>query len=126
MSMDGIAGLMFATQKVRVRYEVINDSGGLSILECEGYFLPDIKVCLFRPQVFIQEPQERDGTYTLTWDGSVFVFKTRYFISIVYHRQNALPVLQAFYGAMKTAKSLACITDDNNNNFSSHENNLFS
>ena len=75
MSMDGIAGLMFATQKVRVRYEVINDSGGLSILECEGYLLPDIKVCLFRPQVFIQEPQERDGTYTLTWDGSVLILK---------------------------------------------------
>ena len=73
MAMDGIVGILVATQKGRVRYEVINDAGGLSILECEVYFLPDIKVLLFRPQVFTQELQERGGTYTITWDGCIII-----------------------------------------------------
>ena len=34
MDMDGITGLLVADQKGRVQYEVINDSGGLSILDC--------------------------------------------------------------------------------------------
>ena len=55
MAMYWISGLLFATQKGRVQYKVINDAGGLSTLECEGYFLPDFKVRLFIPQVFIQE-----------------------------------------------------------------------
>ena len=93
MAMDGISGLLIATQKGRVRYEVINDAGGFSILECEGYFLPDIKVSLFSQQVFIQELQERGGTYTLTCDGSVLMMKNVYHISIGYHRQISPPVL---------------------------------
>ena len=54
MAMYGIARLLVSTQNDRVRYKVINDAGGLSILECEGYLLPDLKVRLFIPQVFIQ------------------------------------------------------------------------
>ena len=93
MAMDGIAGLLISNQKGFIRYEVINDAGGFSILDYEGYFLPDIKVCLFIPQVFIQELQDHGGTYTLTWYGSVLILKNGYRISIGYHLQNALPVL---------------------------------
>ena len=71
MAMNGISGLMVATQKGQVQYEVINDSGGLSILECDRYFLPDLKVRLLIPHIFIQELKECGGTYTLTWDRSV-------------------------------------------------------
>ena len=35
-AMDGITGLLVAAQKGCVQYEVINDYGGLSILDCEG------------------------------------------------------------------------------------------
>ena len=35
MSMDGITGILVATQKIRMRYDVINDAGGLFIIECE-------------------------------------------------------------------------------------------
>ena len=126
MAMDGITGLLVATQKGQVWYEVINDAGGLYILECEGYFLLDIKVRLFTPQVFIQELQEWSGKYTLTWDRSVLIKKNGDRISIGYHCQTALPVLQKLYDATNTAKSLACVTDNNKNNLSSHENNLFS
>ena len=50
---DIIAGLLVATQKGRVWYKFINNSGGFSILEFERYLLPYIKVRLFSPQVFI-------------------------------------------------------------------------
>ena len=36
MSMDGISGILVATHKVRVQYEVINDAVSLSIIECGG------------------------------------------------------------------------------------------
>ena len=70
-----------------------NDAVGLSIIECEVYFLPDLKVRLFIPQVFIQELQELGGTYTLTWDRSVLILKNEYCISIGYHLQTELPAL---------------------------------
>ena len=107
MAVDGIAGLLVATQNVQVQYEVINDSGGFYILECEGYLFPDLNVGLFIPQVFMQELQERIRAYTLTWDGSVLILENGDHIFIGYHRQTELPVLQAFSDAMKTAKSLA-------------------
>ena len=53
MAMDGIAELVVDNTKGKVQYKVINDAGGLSILDFEEYFLPDIKVRLFRPKVFI-------------------------------------------------------------------------
>ena len=65
MAMDGIAALLVSNHKVLVQYEVIDDAGGLSILECEVYFLPDINVRPFSPQFFIQELQECGGTYTI-------------------------------------------------------------
>ena len=57
MAVDGIAGLLVATQKVQVRYEVINDAGGFYILDYKRYFFPDLNVRLFSPQVFMQEIQ---------------------------------------------------------------------
>ena len=74
--MEGIKRLLVDSQKGQFQHEGINDSGGWSILECEEYLLTDLKVRLFRLQVFIQELQERSGTYTLTWDGYALIFKT--------------------------------------------------
>ena len=81
---------------------------------------------MFIPQDFIQELQDRGGTYTLTWDGSILILKNGDPISIEYYRKTTLLVLRAFSDAMKTANSLACITDNNNVNLLSHENNIFS
>ena len=52
--------------------------------------------------------------------------KSEYYISIRYHLQTALPVIQYFSDTRNTTKSLACVTDNNNGNLLSHENNLFS
>ena len=126
MAMDVISGILVNNHKGRVQYEVIDGAGGFSIIECEGCFLPDIKVYIFIPQVFIQEVQECSRTYTLTWDGSVLILKNGDFISIGYRCQTALSVLQVFSDAMKTINSLDCATDNNKDNFLSHKNNLFS
>ena len=104
MAMDGVSGLLIATNKGQVQYRVINDAGGLSILECEGYLLLDIKMRLVIPHVFIQELQERDGTYTLTWYRSVIILKNGDRISFGYHLRTALPALRDFSDAMKNAK----------------------
>ena len=102
MAMDVIKGILVATQKGWVRYEVIIDAGGFSILECEGYFLTDIKVRLSIQQVYIQEIQKCGRTHTLIWDGFVLIFKNGYCIFVGYHCQTALTVLQAFPDAVKT------------------------
>jgi hypothetical protein len=44
LSMDGIAGQLIAHQKGRLRYEVLNDAGGITVLECNGYHLPKLKI----------------------------------------------------------------------------------
>jgi hypothetical protein len=125
MCMDGIAGMLTSHKKGRVRYEVINDSGGLSILECEAYYLPALKFRLFSPQVFLQEPQEQGGEYQLRWDRSVLELQNGDKITIGYHRQTALPVLRAFSNSMNTAKSLASITSDSNINLTSSQYTLY-
>jgi hypothetical protein len=125
MSMDRIAGMLTSFKKGRVRYEVINDNGGLSVLECEAYYLPALKFRLFSPQVFPQERNERGGEYRLKWDGSRLDLENGDKITIGYHQQTALPVLRAFSNAMKTAQSLVSITSDSNDNLTSHQKNLF-
>ena len=123
LSMDGIAGMLTSHQKGRVRYEIINDAGGLSILECEAYHLPSL---LFSPQVFLREAAERDGVYKLRWDSSRLDLANRDQITIGYHQQAALPVLRAFINTMKTAKSLASIiSSDSNDNLTSNQKSVF-
>jgi hypothetical protein len=92
MSMDGIAGMLTSYKQGRVRYEVINDEGGLSVLECEAYYLPALKFRLFSPQVFLQERNERGGEYRLKRDGSHLDLENGDKITIGYHQQTALPV----------------------------------
>jgi hypothetical protein len=99
--------------------------GGLSILECEAYYLPALKFRLFSPQVFLREHRERKGEYHLKWDESRLDLENGDKITIGYHQQTALPVLHAFSNAMKTAKSLASITSNSNENLTLHQNNLF-
>ena len=130
IKMDGIAGLLVSHQKGRVRYEVINDAGGLSVLECEAYLLPDLEFRLFSPQAYLRELSEKKGElkgeYCLKWDGSIFRLENGDTLTIGYHRQTSLPVFRAFTDAMETAKSLASITSSTNVNLTSHQKHLYS
>ena len=56
--------------KGTIRYEVINDQGGISVLQCEGYYLLDLKIRLFIPHTFLQE--HKTGRYSLEWEKSIF------------------------------------------------------
>ncbi len=129
ITMDGIAGLLTSTQKGTVRYEVINDAGGLSVLECEAYYLPSLKFRLFSPQVYLRELAEKKGElkgeYCLKWDSSVFRLENGDHLTIGYHHQTALPVFRAFTNAMKTAHSLAGVTSSSNTNLTSHQKHLY-
>jgi hypothetical protein len=68
LAMDGIAGQLIAHQRGRLQYEILNDAGGVTILECNGYHLPDLKIWLFSPQVMLAENQSRK--IVLEWDKS--------------------------------------------------------
>ena len=44
LAMEGISGQLLAKQKLTIRYKVINDQGGIYVLQCEVYYLPDLKI----------------------------------------------------------------------------------
>jgi hypothetical protein len=83
-AMDGIAGQLVAHQKGRLRYEILNNAGGVSILECEGYLLPGLKVRLFSPQLLLHEHQA--GQYVLEWNQSYLELPNGDRATIAYHR----------------------------------------
>jgi hypothetical protein len=66
--MDGIIGQLIAHQEGRLPYKILNDAGGITTLECNGYHLPTIKIRLFSPQIFLAE--QKGGRYVLEWDKS--------------------------------------------------------
>ena len=128
IAMDGVAGLLTSTQKGKVCYEVINDAGGLSVLECEAYYLPRLKFRLFSPQVYLRELAEQKGElkgeHCLKWDSSVFRLENGDNLTVGCHHQTTLPVFRAFTDAMKTAHSLAGVTSSSNANLTSHQKHL--
>ena len=44
LSMDGISGQLIAHQKGRLCYKMLNDAGNVSVLECDGFLLPSLKI----------------------------------------------------------------------------------
>ena len=123
--LEDIARQFLAKQKGTIRYEVINNQGGISLLQCKGYYLPDLKIQLFSPQTFLRG--HKTGRYSLEWDKSISELPNGNTVTIGYHRQTSLPILRGFNDAMKTAKSLALsgLTDNSNQNLTSHQQQLF-
>jgi hypothetical protein len=105
LAMDGIAGQLVAHQKGRLRYEILNDAGSITVLECDGYYLPALKIRLFSPQILLQEHQ--GGQYILEWNRSFLALKNGERITIGYHQQTSLPVIRGFHNVLATAQSLA-------------------
>ena len=124
-AMEGIYGQFIAKQKGTIQYKVINDQGGISMLQCEGYYLPGLMIRMFSPQTFLQE--HKTGQYYLEWDKSIFGIPNCNTITIGYHQHTSLPILRGFNDTMKTAKSLALygLTDDSNQNLMSQQKRLF-
>jgi hypothetical protein len=44
LTMDGIASQLIVHQKGLLLYEILNDAGSITTLECHGYHLPDLKI----------------------------------------------------------------------------------
>jgi hypothetical protein len=125
LAMDGIAGQLIAHQKGRLRYEILNDAGGISAIECDGYYLPALKIRLFSPQILLQEQQ--GGQYVLEWDKSFLTLKNGDRITVGYHRQTSLPVIRGFHNVLATAQSLALegLVDSSSSNLTSLQRHLF-
>jgi hypothetical protein len=126
LTMDGIAGQLVSHQKGRLHYEVLNDKGAITALECEGYYLPDLQIRLFSPQVLLGE--HHGGKYVLEWDRSYLQLASGDQITIAYHRQTSLPVIRGFHNVLATAQSLALdgISEPVASNLTSLQQRLFS
>ena len=116
LSMDGIAGSLVAKQRGMVRYEVLNDKGDISIITCEGYYLPTLRVRLLSPQVWMNH--HKGGKYVMEYNRSHLQFPDGSHLSLGYHPQTSLPVIRAFHNVAQTAESLAMVgvLDDSNGN----------
>jgi hypothetical protein len=125
LTMDGIAGQLIAHQKGRLRYEVLNDTVGITVLECNGYHLPELKIRLFSPQVLLVENQA--GQFILEWDNAYFIHPNGDRITIGYHRQRSLPVVHGFHNVLGTAQSLALegLTKPSTTNLTALQQHLF-
>jgi hypothetical protein len=125
LAMDGIAGQLVAHKRGRLRYEILNDTGGVSVIECEGYLLPGLKIRLFSPQVFLAESQA--GRYVLEWNKSYLELPNGDQATIAYHKQTSLPVIRGFHSVLQTAQALALegITEQSNDNLTSLQKRLF-
>ena len=99
-----------------VRYEVLNDKGDVSIITCEGYYLPSLRVRLLSPQVWMHHHQ--GGRYVMEYNKSHLHFPDGAQLSLGYHPQTSLPVIRAFHDVAQTAESLAMVgvLDDSNEN----------
>ena len=53
--MDGIGSKLLVQHQGTVNNEVLNDQGGITILEAKGHYLPEVTVWLFSPQSFLEE-----------------------------------------------------------------------
>jgi hypothetical protein len=125
LAMDGTAGQLVARQKGRLRYEVLNNAGGITVLECDGYHLPELKIRLFSPQILLGEQQ--GGKYVLEWNTSYLLLANGDRITIGYHRQTSLPVIRGFHNVLATAKSLALegVSEESKSNLTSLQQHLF-
>ena len=125
LAMKGISSQLLAKQKGTIGYKVINDQGGIYVIQCKGYYLPDLKIRLFSPQTFLRG--HKTGRYSLEWDKSISELPNGNTVTIGYHRQTSLPILRGFNDAMETTKSLALsgLADDSNQNLTSHQKRLF-
>jgi hypothetical protein len=107
LSMDGIAGKLVAYQQGRLRFEVLNDAGGVTTLECDGFYLPELQIRLFSPQIYFKQEEQKGGKYVLEWDKSYFELVNGDRITIGYHQHTSLPVIRGFHNVLATAQSLA-------------------
>jgi hypothetical protein len=120
--MDGIGGSLSATHEGQVHYEVINDSGEVSMIECTSLYMPKLQCRLYSPQCHFRELQslgKPEGSLRVTWDKSVLDLPASPSITISYEHTTHLPVMQAYKNIISTAESLAmtgCVTNEVNQN----------
>lgn len=123
--MDGIAGGLEITKAGVVRYEVLDDTGELQVIEADAYYIPSLNCRLFSPQSYFRQlqkdgkdPGEKAGLH-VKHNGATMIWPNEARMSILYDRQTHLPRVRAYKNALKTADTLAltgCVTEESNQN----------
>ena len=57
--MEGVFGALVSLQKGTIQYEILNNMGNLLVLQCEEYYLLELKISLFRPQTYLNSQKNR-------------------------------------------------------------------
>ena len=117
--MEGIGGSLTATKEGKVRYEVINDSGEISVIETNAFYMPKLKCRLFSPQTYLAEFQDENMEVSFTYKKMKLKINKKETISVDYNEKTRLPILTAYENVIGTAQMLSLsrfITDGKNQN----------
>ena len=68
--------------------------GNLLVLQCEEYYLLELKISLFRPQTYLNS--QKNGRNRMESNNSYLDFTDGARVTIVCHPQTALPMFRAF------------------------------
>jgi hypothetical protein len=97
---DGIAGQLVIYQKCCLWYELLNDTSGVSVLECNGILLPDLKIHLFSPQILLSLNTK---VVDMPLSGTSLILSWTMGITLILHSiAKALLIIHAFYNIMCT------------------------
>ena len=126
--MDGIDGMIPATHKGIVHYELITDCGVKEVIEDWGYLMPALPCRLFSPQGYLRTlgtvlDDPNQSYMFLRHNRAELMLKRGNMITILYDPSTHLPMLRVFTNVEKAAneiKAFKCgVIDENNQNLSS-------
>ena len=109
--MDGIAGMIPATHKGLVHYEVVTDCGVKEVIEDWGYLMPALPCRLFSPQGYLRTlgavlDDPNQSYMVLRHNRADLVLKGGNRITILYDPSTHLPMLRVFSDVPKDASDL--------------------
>lgn len=131
--MDGIAGGLMIKQEGRVRYEVVDDSGGVQVIETTAYYIPELRCRLFSPQAYFAQLHEEGldhsemAQMSVKRTKSIITWPHGAQMTIQYDRNTHLPQVRAYKAAVHTAAALALkgnVDDETNQNLTSAQKTL--
>ena len=131
--MDGIAGMVPATHKGLVHYEVVTDCGDKEVIEDWGYLMPALPCRLFSPQGYLRTLgavlDDPDQSYLmLRHNRAELVLKGGNRITVLYDPTTHLPILSVYSDVQKAASALKSfkggVIDEDNQNLSTMQKEL--
>ena len=117
-TLQGVGGNVEVTQCGIARYEVINTTGNVSVLETVAYYHPSLKFRLFSPQSFFAQSKEQGGTFEIGYNKATMHLKNGDHVDFLLDTQTFMPLMPAFHNTAKVAYNLSdpsVVTPENSN-----------